>query len=114
MRLRQRSDTAGEADGEILRTDMCSRHLVGDRLHRGQGILDAVIEFPDQKLLQFFRAFAFPDVTCHLGCAEIGRASCRERVYKTCRSRWSRYHYKKKRLSNTPPYCNCRLVTNTS
>src|SRR3546814_2165665 len=62
--------TAGEADGEILRTDMCSRHLVGDRLHRGQGILDAVIEFPDQKLLQFFRAFAFPDVTCHLGCAD--------------------------------------------
>src|SRR3546814_14175567 len=27
---------------------------------------------------------------------EIGRASCRERVCHTCRSRWSPYHYKKK------------------
>src|SRR3546814_17649422 len=25
---------------------------------------------------------------------EIGRASCRERVCSTCRSRWSPYHYK--------------------
>src|SRR3546814_14469060 len=24
--------------------------------------------------------------------AEIGRASCRERVFSTCRSRWSPYH----------------------
>src|SRR3546814_11374190 len=27
---------------------------------------------------------------------EIGRASCRERLCRTCRSRWSPYHSKKK------------------
>src|SRR3546814_14722447 len=31
---------------------------------------------------------------------EIGRASCRERVCQSCRSRWSPYYYKKK---NTRP-----------
>src|SRR3546814_17604452 len=30
---------------------------------------------------------------------QIGRASCRERVCSTCRSRWSPYHKKKKRES---------------
>src|SRR3546814_11157396 len=30
------------------------------------------------------------------GDAEIGRASCRERVCRTCKSRWSPYHYKTK------------------
>src|SRR3546814_17780648 len=29
------------------------------------------------------------------GDEEIGRASCRERVCRTCRSRWSPHHYKK-------------------
>src|SRR3546814_13758537 len=29
------------------------------------------------------------------GQLQIGRASCRERVVSTCRSRWSPYHYKK-------------------
>src|SRR3546814_12706968 len=28
------------------------------------------------------------------GCEKIGRASCRERVVSTCRSRWSTYHSK--------------------
>src|SRR3546814_19161245 len=27
---------------------------------------------------------------------QLGRAPCRERVLSTCRSRWSRYHSKKK------------------
>src|SRR3546814_13518473 len=32
----------------------------------------------------------------HHACAQqIGRASCRERVCRTCRSRWSPYHYTK-------------------
>src|SRR3546814_7094469 len=35
----------------------------------------------------------FPqDVNDQLWGAEIGRASCRERVFSTCRSRWSQYH----------------------
>src|SRR3546814_14402112 len=32
-----------------------------------------------------------------LALPEIGRASCRERVCSTCRSRWSPYHEKKKK-----------------
>src|SRR3546814_15227267 len=28
---------------------------------------------------------------------QIGRTSCRDRVCQTCRSRWSPYHYKKKK-----------------
>src|SRR3546814_14570061 len=31
-------------------------------------------------------------VVRHVGLLEIGRASCRERVVSTCRSRWSPYH----------------------
>src|SRR3546814_19894787 len=30
--------------------------------------------------------------------AQIGRASCRERGWQTCRSRWSPYHYKNTRM----------------
>src|SRR3546814_20850084 len=32
---------------------------------------------------------------------QIGRASCRERVVSTCRSRWSPYHSKKKKNTNS-------------
>src|SRR3546814_1635003 len=32
---------------------------------------------------------------------QIGRASCREGGVRTCRSRWSPYHYKKKNRKST-------------
>src|SRR3546814_16366293 len=35
---------------------------------------------------------------------EIGRASCRERVVSTCRSRWSPYHSNKKHMQQSTQY----------
>src|SRR3546814_2772380 len=34
----------------------------------------------------------FITITANIHDIEIGRASCRERVCQTCRSRWSPYH----------------------
>src|SRR3546814_15578456 len=42
---------------------------------------------------------------------KIGRASCRERVSHTCRSRWSPYHYKKKNTKADNYYVHIHLTT---
>src|SRR3546814_3442283 len=40
----------------------------------------------------FFDVIVSIDAWEYFGTDEIGRASCRERVCHTCRSRWSPYH----------------------
>src|SRR3546814_17545953 len=54
------------------------------------GLIGRLLEFEADAQLQEAR-LASPAVEAdqHL---EIGRASCRESVFSTCRSRWSTYH----------------------
>src|SRR3546814_12910219 len=96
-------------------SDVCSSDLLGEkRVHVIELALDgegerrdrafhALQDIDPQQMNQAFlavdlpeEALAAPDFGAVFfvvgGLLEIGRASCRERVFSTCRSRWSPYH----------------------
>src|SRR3546814_2972563 len=55
-------------------------------------VLSACVQMPSLPSVQRIEdAIGLPVVSAAI-CTEIGRASCRERVCSTCRSRWSPYH----------------------
>lgn len=56
MRPRKRLNATGEGQSKIGRLGVVAKGLRGNRLHRSEHVLNAVIQFPDEKLLCLFGA----------------------------------------------------------
>ncbi|MOA27308.1 hypothetical protein D3C78_1481760 [compost metagenome] len=63
---RQRQESCLETPIAVFRILGIARRLGRQRLHRGQGVLDPVIEFIDQRLLSIFRLLSLGDVDQHV------------------------------------------------
>ena len=62
VRARQGDQAALEAGPGLLGARRVAQGLRGDRLHGGEGVLDAVVQLVDQKLLMFLEPLALGDV----------------------------------------------------
>src|SRR3546814_14560982 len=61
----------------------------------GRAVVDGAVRPSD---------FLLVGAVTELNYNKIGRASCRERCVSTCRSRWSPYHEKKKKIKHRNRY----------